>query len=206
MKLLEFYKYYYDKTFKDFPDETPYTGKGIKISKKNRKQYILFAYITLCLCLFSIPFAFIFINYWALVCMYIGSFAFLSLVIIILADYNILTIYRCYKIYNHDDVYSQFLKYSWFGSNDYHLIKNNLNIKGLKHGRMIHGLFSNHFMRKYIIPFQNFGKVVLIMKTNKAILKYNGSKKVFNKIYDKLTDLFDDIRKELLEMIDSQVK
>jgi hypothetical protein len=44
------------------------------------------------------------------------------------------------------------------------------------------------------------------MKTNKAILKYNGSKKVFNKIYDKLTDLFDDIRKELLEMIDSQVK
>ena len=61
-------------------------------------------------------------------------------------------------------------------------------------------------MRKYIIPFQNFGKVVLIMKTNKAILKYNGSKKVFNEKYDKLTALFDDIRKELLEMIDLQVK
>ena len=205
MKLLEFYKYYYDKTLKSFPDETPY-ARGINISKENRKQDIVFAYITLCLCLLSIPLAFIFIYYWVLVCMFIGTFVFLSLFIIILADYNILTIYRCYKIYNRDDVYSKFLKSSWFGSNDYHLIKNNLNIKGLKHGRMIHGFFSNHFMKKYIIPFQNFGKVVLIMKTNKAILKYNGSKKVFNKIYDKLTDLFDDIRKELLEMIDSQVK
>ena len=44
------------------------------------------------------------------------------------------------------------------------------------------------------------------MKTNKVILKYKGCKKVFNKKYNKLTALFDDIRKELLEMIDSQVK
>jgi hypothetical protein len=85
VKLLEFYKYYYDKTFKSFPDETQY-ARGINISKKNRKQYIVFAYVTLCLCLLSIPLAFIFINYWALVCMFIGSFAFLSLVIILLGS------------------------------------------------------------------------------------------------------------------------
>ncbi len=205
MKLIEFYKYYYDKTFKSFPDETPY-ARGINISKKNRKQYLVFAYITLCLCLLSIPLAFIFINYWALVCMFIGSFAFLSLVIILLAEYNILTIYRCYKIYNRDDVYSKFLKSSWFGSNDYHLIKNNLNIKGLKHGRIYKGFFESRFTNKYIIPFENGDKILFIMKTNKAILKYKGCKKVFNEKYDKLTALFDDIRKELLEMIDSQVK
>ena len=71
--------------------------------------------VTLCLCLLSIPLAFIFINYWALVCMFIGSFAFLSLVIILLVEYNILTIYRCYKIYNRDDVYSKFLESAWMG-------------------------------------------------------------------------------------------
>ena len=135
--------------------------------------------------------------------MAIAAFGFLALVIIALAEYNMITIYRCYKIYNRDDVYSKFLKSSWFGRNDYQLIKNNLNIKGLKHGRMIHGFFSNYLMRKYIIPFENFGKVVLIMKTNKAILKYNGSKKVFIKKYDKLTELFDDIRGDLLKMLES---
>ena len=202
MKLLEFYKYYYDKTFKSFPDETPYFGKGIKISKKNRKKYILFAYITLCLCLLSIPLTFVFINYWE----FIGLFVFLNLMIIMEADYNILTIYRCYKIYNRDDIYSKFIKGSWFGSQDYDLIRSNLNIQGLKHGHIYKGFFESRFTNKYIIPFENGDKILFIMKTNKVILKYKGCKKVFNKKYNKLTALFDDIRKELLEMIDSQVK
>lgn len=202
MKLIDFFKYYYEKTFKSFPDETPYR-RGINISKKNRKPCLWFAYIVLCLSFISFPIVIFVSEYWIPICLIIVTLVFLTFVIINEADYNVIKIYRCYKIFNSEDVLSKFLKDTWFGRNYSNLIKNNLNIKGLKHSRMTEGFFSNDFMRKYIIPFENSGKVVLIIKTNKAILQYNGRKKVYKKKYDKITTLFDDIRNDLLKMLES---
>ena len=198
MDLIEYYKYYYKKTIKSFPDETPY-ARGINISKKNRKQHIIFGYIFMTLILYlSVVLLIIFPKFWIAICVYGSIFFLYGVYIIHLANYNLITIYRCYKISMKDDIYSKFLKSSWFDYTDYHTININFNIIGLKHERIEYGLFNNHFNRKYIINYETIGKVVLIMTINKAILKYKGCKRIYNKKYDKLTDLFNDMKKELL--------
>lgn len=201
MTLIEFTKYFYNETNRFFLKKTKIEHKiySMLIGQDYRKFFICVSYFLIIISLLCIPLVIPFGDYslWILMVVIV----LLCFVTIKEAEFNVIKIYRCYKIYNKNDVYSNFLKASWFGSQHFHLIKNNLNVNGLKIDQM-HQCFSLEYVsNKFIIPTVNDSKVILIFKTKKVILKLNGIKKAFKKKYEKMSYLFNDIQNEILQII-----
>ena len=91
MKVIEFYRFYYNKSHKSFVDDINPSTRGIHISKKNRKSYLIFAYITLSLCLLTISLIFLFKELWLMILMFCFGLIFLDFMIIVEADFNIIS-------------------------------------------------------------------------------------------------------------------
>ena len=121
MYFKEFMKYYYDETLKTFPEKSNSRARGINLSKRNRKAGIIIGYILLLLCIFLFPLLFIIDNSLMLLMFMVGLLG-IILAIFLDADYNILSIIRCYYIYNKNTVYSEMLVRSWFFSGKIHLV------------------------------------------------------------------------------------
>ena len=198
MDFKEFMKYYYDETLKTFPEKSNSRARGINLSKKNRKAGIIIGYILLMFCIFLFPLLFIIDNSLILLMFMVGLLG-IILAIFLDADYNILSIIRCYYIYKKNTVYSEMLVRSWFLSGKIHLVfQQQLNIKGMKFRNMRESFFSNKFRRKYTIPFKNDNHIIFILKSNKLSVCYNNMKKIYVKNYINLNELFKDIRSDFL--------
>lgn len=193
MSLLKFIKYYYEKTHKNLPDEV--SSRSIMVSKKQRIPTIVFSYLFLLLILTTLPFVIIYCKNFYLVMMLIFYF-FLGLICIMEineAEFNLLLIMRCYNIYKKDNVYCTLLKSDWFTGQLISILEHNLNIKGMKYGRISFGSLSSKLRKIYYIPYNNI-KVKLIFKPNMLIVKYNKNKKIFKELYASNKLLFDDVK------------
>ncbi|MBQ8293294.1 MAG: hypothetical protein IJX78_05795 [Bacilli bacterium] len=194
MKLKDFMKYYYNKTLCLFPDKIKYRGRAINVCKKDRKQAIIMGYSLLVLWITFIPLLFLFKELLALLLLMVG-FLCLPIILILEADFNILTIICCYRIYKKKNIYSEMLVKSWFVSGKIHLIfQQNLNVKGMQFRNMREGFFSNKFRRKYCLPFRDNKSIVFIIKSDNLTVYYNNIKKTYTDQYSNVKELFTKIR------------
>ena len=185
MELIEFYKKYYKTTMSEFPRVSSLSRYN-HITPKSRKFDIIVCYILLMLLIILIPIVVIYEPVFLI-------FIFLGLVFDIVSindcRFNVIKIYRFYKICNKNDVYSSWLKHEFYTSSGYEIVRKNLNVKDIN-------MRTSLFRLKFITTYKN-NKLVLVVKSNKLILKYNDYKIIYNKTYDKLNDLFDEIKYDL---------
>lgn len=199
MSFLEFIKYYYKKSHKNLPDEL--VGRSTRVTKKQRIPTIIFSYLFLLLILITLPFVIIYCKDYIFVMMLVLYFSFALVLFIMIneADFNLLLILICYNIYKKDSIYCRLLKNNWFTGNLISILQQNINIKGLKYGRMTSSDITSKLRIVCHIPYNGI-KVKMIFKSNMIIVKYNKNKKIFKELYETNRLLFDDIRSFILSV------
>lgn len=186
MTRLEFYKFYWDKTIRKFPDH----GYRRVINKRVRLPITIICYLML---IMSWLFLLIDVELW----MRLIVIAFIWLLSIFQLDYsvemNIIAIEKLYRLSKKNDVYSMVL-ISIFRSDKYTFCRKYLsNIKNLKLSWMGEGLSSNCLRYIFIVDYFD-NKLKIILSEKKIKLVYKDKIKIFNKNYLTIKDLFDDIR------------
>jgi hypothetical protein len=192
MKFKDFIKYYYKQTLSCFPDKSREQVHGIEISKKNRKFSIISSYLILLICIILIFLCLIHKNLNLLIWIFV--LAFFSLVVIWRCDFNLVTVLKCYKIYNKNDIYSKCLKKHWFYVDDLvSIIKNQFSRLGKKVKNIKFKGLDKKFAYDYIIVFDDDIELTFKARLNKIIIIYNEKKQILRKNYERFVDLFDDI-------------